>query len=173
MAILQIIQYPDLRLKRKGRLVKDIKASQVQQAIQNMLQTLSVSQNCAALAATQLDMEDPPRIVVINAGMNLGKVLCLINPEIVERSDATVVAEEGCMSIMPHSMQSIHVKVARAEKIKVKALDIQGKKLIFEATDFLARCIQHECDHLQGVITLDYLKGDERLVMEQKITTRL
>lgn len=170
MAILKIIQYPDLRLKRKGQLVKDIKAKHVQRSIQDMLQTLLVAQNCAALASTQLDIEDPPSIVVINnANTILGSVLCLINPEIVEQSNEAVAAEEGCMSIMSQSRQSIYVKIRRAEKIKVTAMDIHGKNVVFEATDFLARCIQHECDHLRGMITLDYLEENERLVVERKI----
>jgi peptide deformylase len=143
----------------------------VQQGIQDMLQTLSAAQNCAALASTQLDIVDPPSIIVFNANSVSSDVLCLINVKIVERSSEVVDSEEGCMSVKPQS-NYISVKIKRAKKIKVKAMDIHGKNIDFEAEGFSAICIQHEYDHLRGVVNLDHLEADERLLIDQKFGLR-
>ncbi len=169
MAILQIIQYPDLRLGRRGKLVTDVMEEKIQRDIHNMIQTLLASQKCAALAATQLAMDNPPSITVINTSdkPTVDNVLCLVNPQIMAK-EGEVIDMEGCMSVLP---EFIYAPVMRAKKIKVKALDHRGNNLEFHANDFLARCIQHEYDHLQGIVYLDHLSKEERLIVEQKIST--
>ena len=165
MAILNIIQYPDLRLKRRSTDVADVQAPHVQQIIADMFATLAKTNNCAALAATQLDLKRPPSIVVFNALTEDTAPYCLINPKIIARSGSDT-AKEGCMSV---AVTDISAEVTRATKITVQALDINGKKIEFVATDFAARCIQHECDHLQGIIYLDRISKLKRALIEKKI----
>lgn len=165
MTILNIIQYPDLRLKRKSTDVSDIKAPRIQKIITDMFATLASTKNCAALAATQLDIENPPSIVVFNALEEHAKPYCLINLKITKQSGSDE-AKEGCMSVL---VDDITAKVKRATKITVQASDIQGKKIDFVAEDFIARCIQHEYDHLQGIIYLDRISKLKRSLIDKKI----
>jgi peptide deformylase len=164
MAILQILQYPDLRLRRKGYRVGNVKAAKIQKTIENIITTLNNTENCAGLAATQLDIEDPPNITVIH-NMDNDDLLCLINLDIISSEDS-IIEQEGCMSIYP---QGISAKVKRANKIKVKALDRYGNKLEFVALGHLARCLQHEYDHLQGVLYVDHLAKADRLALDKQI----
>jgi peptide deformylase len=164
MAILSILQYPDLRLRRKSYSVGNVKAVKIQKTIEDMLETLRNSGGCAALAATQLDLKDPPNITVINRDGN--EPLCLINLEILQMQDY-VMLEEGCMSVYPH--QDVTGKVKRARKIKAKALDREGNKLEFEAKGHFAHVLQHEYDHHQGIVYIDLLEGKELELLNQKI----
>lgn len=162
MTILQILQYPDLRLRRKSYRVGNVKAVKIQKTIKNMLETLHNTESCGGLSATQLDLEDPPNITVINNG---NKPLCLINLQIIAAEDY-IINEEGCMSIYP---QDIHAKVRRANKVKASALDRHGNKLEFEAKNYLAHCLQHEYEHLQGILYIDHLTKSERELLDKKI----
>jgi len=168
MSILKILQYPDLRLRRKSHQINDVKAPKIQKIIENMMETLLAKKSCAGLASTQLDLEHPPSITVINNGEGTDKtnILCLINPKITA-IEGGAINEEGCMSIYP---SEITAKVKRAAKISVQALDIHSNKMEFEATGFLAQCIQHECDHLQGILYIDHLSKLKRIYIEKKIT---
>ncbi|EKE00823.1 MAG: peptide deformylase [uncultured bacterium] len=165
MSILKILQYPDSRLRRKGHKVTDVTSAPIKKIIKNMHETLSDAKDCAALAATQLDIDHPPSIVVINLPDSNGDVLCLINPQIVSK-EGRDVAVEGCMSVFP---EYICAEVKRALKIKVKALDMLGNHVEFEAEGFLARCIQHECDHLNGELYIDHLSKSKRAQIEKKM----
>jgi peptide deformylase len=166
MSILKILQYPDLRLRSKAHKVIDVKSAKIKKIIKNMLETLANAGSCAALAATQLDMEQPPCITVINPLTDdMDDVLCLINPQIAVR-DGSDTAEEGCMSIFP---EDVRAEIKRANKIKVKALDVHGNHIEFEAEGFLARCIQHECDHLNGILYIDHLSKLKRHLLEKKM----
>lgn len=165
MSILQIIQYPDSRLHRKSHKVADIKSAKIKKIIKSMLETLANTENCAALASTQLDIEQPPSIIVMNSLESDGNMFCLINPQIITQ-EGHDVAEEGCMSVFP---EEIRAEVKRATKIKVKSLDIHGKQTEFEAEGFLARCIQHECDHLNGILYIDHLSKLKRSLLEKKM----
>ena len=165
MAILNVVQYPDLRLKRKGHQVADPTNACVQKVISDMLETLASFESCAGLAATQLAIENPPSITVINSITPEEKTLCLINPQIIF-SEGEATEEEGCMSINPSDVYSL---VKRATKIKVKALNQYGNHIEFIAENFLARCIQHEVDHLNGILYLDRISPLKRLRIEKKI----
>jgi peptide deformylase len=165
MAILNIIQYPDLRLKRKSTDVSDIKTPRIQKIISSMFVTLANTENCAALAATQLDIGNPPSIVVFNSLEEDMPPYCLINPKIIKQSGSEI-AKEGCMSIL---IDDISAEVKRATEVTVTALDINGQKLEFIAQDFFARCLQHECDHLQGIIYLDRISKLKRSLIDKKI----
>lgn len=165
MPILQILQYPDSRLQRKARRVEQIDDA-IRHIINDMFETHYKADNCAALAATQLSIPDPPHITVIDFSEEKNQPLCLINAEIIER-DGETYEGEGCMSIA-----GIYDKVRRASKIKVRALDREGKTLEFEATGFMAKCIQHELDHLNGTIFIDHLSKLKRERIDKKFKNR-
>lgn len=168
MSILKTLQYPDLRLRRKGHKVTDVKSAKIKKDIKDMLETLANAKSCAALSATQLDMEQPPNISVINPIIDdMDDVLCLINPQIVAQEGSST-EEEGCMSISPNN-NNIRAEVKRANKIKVKALDVHGNHIELEAEGYLARCIQHECDHLNGILFIDHLSKLKRAMLEKKM----
>lgn len=157
MAIISILQYPDSRLKKRGKLVEKVD-DQVKKVIDDMFETHYNSENCAALAATQLNFEDPLSITVIDFSEEKNQPLCLINPEIIERKGEQYEME-GCMSVYP---EHIHEKVKRADWVKVRALDREGKPFEMEAEGFMAKCLQHEIDHLNGIIYLDRLSDLKR-----------
>ncbi|MEI8054416.1 MAG: peptide deformylase [bacterium] len=165
MSILQILQYPDLRLRRKSHKVTAVNSAKIKKIVKNMLETLANTKNCAALAATQLDIKQPPSIVVINSVDGDDNVLCLINPQITAQ-EGHDVAEEGCMSVFP---EDIRAEIKRAINIKVKALNTHGDKVEFAADGHLARCIQHECDHLSGILYIDHLSKLKRAFLEKKM----
>ncbi len=165
MAKIRILQYPDTRLKTIARKVENFDDA-LQKIIDDMFETHYASDNCAALAACQLDIENPPHITVIDFSPEKNKPLCLINAEIIERSGETN-EEEGCMSVGPGA--TVFAKVKRAEKIKVRAFDRHGKKIEFEAEDFMAKCIQHELDHLNGKVFLDHLSSLKRARVVKKL----
>lgn len=165
MTIISILQYPDLRLANKARKVKDVRDPAIQKIIADMLETLANTERCAALAATQLDLPDPPSITVINPVEEGNEPMVLINPEIITASGEHKEGE-GCMSVFP---DDVNAPVVRAQKVKVKALDREGSLIEIEAEGFLAKCLQHEIDHLNGKIFLDRISELKRNRIEKKI----
>lgn len=166
MSILEILQHPDPRLRRIAVEVENVNDARVQQIIDDMIETLRATKDCAALAATQLDIDHPPSITVINqrSGISL-EPLCLINPRIKEKS-GVAREEEGCMSVYPKEISAL---VKRATKVKITAQDRHGQHLEIDAEDFFARCLQHEIDHLHGILYIDYLSRLKRSMLEKKI----
>src|ERR1700735_2921235 len=142
MAILRILQYPDLRLKKKAKWVEKVD-DQVKKVVDDMFETHYNAQNCAALAATQLDFADPLRITVIDFSDNKNQPLCLINPEIFYCEGEQIVPE-GCMSVGGEVDDRVYEYVKRPMKLKVRALNPQGETIEIEAEGFMAQCIQHE-----------------------------
>lgn len=165
MAIISILQYPDSRLKIKATKVEDAQNAKIQKIIDDMLETLGNTENCAALAATQLDIPNPPSITVVNQENPKLKPLCLINPEIIDK-ESECTEKEGCMSVYP---DHIHAPVKRAKKVKVRALDRQGKTIVIEAEGFMARCLQHEIDHLNGTVYIDHISNLRRKLIDRKV----
>jgi len=159
------LQYPDSRLYTKAHPVTSPKEARIQKIVADMLETLAYTECCAALAATQLNIELPPAITVINDLDSGEEPLCLINPKIVSAS-GEVIDQEGCMSIGP---QVISAKIKRAQKVIVQAIDNEGHEVEIHAENFLARCLQHEIDHLNGVLFIDYLSSLKRARLEKKI----
>jgi peptide deformylase len=159
----EILQYPNPRLKTVAKPVT-VFDDKLQKIIDDMFETHYNTENCAALAATQLDIIDPPRITVIDYSAHKNQPLCLVNPEIVER-EGDMVDEEGCMSVGGGTYE----KVIRSAKIRVKALDRHGKPLDFTADGYFAKCIQHELDHLNGLIFLDRLSTLKRQRVDKRI----
>lgn len=163
MTIVKILQYPDPRLRTKGKKVTDF-GKETQQMIDDMFETHYATANCAALACTQLDFKNPKHITVIDFSEQKNQPLCLVNAEIIEKSGEQT-SPEGCMSVSGGAYE----KVTRAAKIHVKAQDRFGKPLDFEAEGFMAKCIQHELDHLNGKLFIEYLSYLKRMLIKKKI----
>ncbi len=164
MTILKILQYPNPRLKTVAEPVTTFD-DELQKIIDDMFETHYSTENCAALAASQLDFKHPKRITVIDFSPDKDQPLCLVNPEIIERHGEHT-EEEGCMSVGGNSFE----KVTRAARIKVRALDRHGKPLEFEADGFMAKCIQHELDHLDGKLFIDHISPLKRERIDKKIS---
>lgn len=165
MSILRILQHPDPRLRIKAKPVENVKDKRIQQIIDDMLETFYDSENCAGLSATQLDIKNPPSITVLDVSPELTKTYCLINP-VITSTEGMRGGAEGCMSVYPGE---IYAEVKRPEKITVEALDREGKKLKLEVDGYLAKCIQHEVDHLNGILFIDYLSPLKRKMIDKKI----
>lgn len=164
MAMIPILQYPEPRLNNKGTTVTDF-GPETQKIIDDMFETLYGSDNCAALAMTQLDYEHPLRITVIDFSEKKDQPLCLVNPEYTPLTDEILDEAEGCMSVPG----GIYEKVGRPRKVLVKAQDRHGEPLEFEAEDFMAKCVQHETDHLDGTIFIDRLSKLKRKRVDERI----
>lgn len=157
MTVLKIIQYPDKLLRRKSQPVTNVLDNKVQQMASDMLATLKKTKNCAALASTQLDLEHPLDMIAVNPvpGEAIFKKhpMVFINPKLTKIGP--IVSDlEGCMSICPNRFSA---PVPRFEKVVLDALDCEGNAIHLETSGFLARCLQHECDHLVGKLFIDYL----------------
>ncbi|MCH9770380.1 MAG: peptide deformylase [Gammaproteobacteria bacterium] len=163
MSILKILQHPNKRLRQNGKPVTDFKNPDLQKTIDNMFETHYAADNCAALAATQLDIVDPPHITVIDFSAKHDQPLCLVNAKIIAR-EGEQNEEEGCMSV-GHG-HGVYAKVKRAAKIQVQAFDRRGKALNFSAEGYMAKCIQHELDHLDGKLYIDRLSQLKRMRIE-------
>lgn len=152
MTLLKILQYPDKRLKRIAVRVEKFDET-IQKVIDDMFETRYATPTCAALAATQLDLEPAWHITVIDLSKDNNEPLCLVNAEIVER-EGQQMEYEGCMSVYP---AFIHEIVKRDMKIRVKGQDRHGNPIDMTAEGYLAKCIQHELDHLNGHLYIDRL----------------
>lgn len=171
MAIVDILQYPDPRLKRKGVPVTDF-GDEFQEYVNTMFATHYNADNCAALAATQLNLDPGYHVTVIDESVSQGDPLCIVNGRIVECSGEQN-EEEGCMSVGCDVDIYIHAHVQRAMYIKLQAQDRFGKPFELEADGYLAKCIQHELDHLDGKIFLDRLSTLKRKKLEKKLEKSL
>lgn len=147
MALLPILRYPDPRLHTRAAPVAEVDES-IRQLVRDMAETMYEAPGIG-LAATQVDVHK--RVVVIDVSEDRSQLLAFINPEIVEKSGEHV-GEEGCLSV-----PGIYEKVCRAERVRVRALDADGKPFELEADGLLAVCIQHEIDHLEGKVFVEYL----------------
>jgi peptide deformylase len=145
MAILDISYYPDKVLTRKAEPVTEF-GPELEEFAQDMLETMETSEG-VGLAAPQVGVSK--RLLVLCEPE--GEPMCLVNP-VIEASEGREYAEEGCLSL-----PQIYARVARATHIKVRAQDLLGVPFELEAQDFLARIIQHECDHLDGIVFPDRL----------------
>jgi peptide deformylase len=159
MAVLQVLHFPDERLRITAQPVKEVNAD-IQRIVDDMFDTMYEEEGIG-LAATQVDIHQ--RIIVIDVSEERDQRLVLINPELIEKSGDTGI-EEGCLSI-----PETRALVPRAERVKVRALDREGKAFELEASELLAICIQHEMDHLVGKLFIDYLSPLKRQRIRQKL----
>tara|TARA_R110001583_G_scaffold174597_1_gene329055 strand:+ start:9 stop:524 length:516 start_codon:yes stop_codon:yes gene_type:complete len=160
MAILPVLRFPDEKLRTKALPVAEVN-HEIRTIISNMFDTM-YAENGVGLAATQVDIHQ--RIVVIDVSDNKEHPYVLINPEIIRKSDDTLINEEGCLSV-----PGCYAKVDRSIDVTVKALDENGKEFTLDGDELLAICIQHELDHLNGILFVDYLSPLKR----QRIKTKL
>ena len=159
MAVLPVLHFPDERLRTKAKPVEEV-TPEIQRITDDMLETMYAEEGIG-LAATQVNIHQ--RIIVIDVSENRDKHYVIINPEVIEKSGETGI-EEGCLSV-PESRGF----VPRAEYIKIRALGRDGKPFELEAHDLLAICIQHEMDHLEGKLFVDYLSPLKRQRIQQKL----
>jgi len=159
MAILKILEFPDPRLRTKARPVKKVDDA-LRQVIDDLFETMYAAPGIG-LAATQVDFHK--RLLVADVSADKTDPQVLINPQILEM-DGTQVSEEGCLSV-----PGFYEEVERAEHIRVCFLDREGVVVEKEFTGMLAVCIQHEMDHLEGRLFVDYLSEAKR----QRIRKRL
>ena len=158
MGLLNILEYPDPRLRQKAAPVETVDA-QIQQLVDDLLETMYAAPGIG-LAATQVDVHK--RVLVLDISEIKDQPQCFINPVILEKTGSEV-CEEGCLSV-PGVIESVE----RAEKIRVQALDRDGTAFDLEAEDLLAVCIQHEMDHLEGKLFIDYLSELKRQRLKKK-----
>ncbi|WP_174624310.1 peptide deformylase [Candidatus Methylobacter favarea] len=159
MSILTILEFPDERLRKKAADVQTVD-DKLKKLVDDMLETMYESHG-VGLAATQVDRH--LRVVVIDISEKKDTPVCLINPEILEK-EGVEESEEGCLSV-----PGFFEKVKRAEYIRVKALDREGQVFEFEARDLLAVCVQHEMDHLNGKLFVDYISPLKRQRIKKKL----
>jgi peptide deformylase len=159
MARLPILEFPDPRLRTKAAPVAEVDAS-IRKLIDDMFETMYAAPGIG-LAATQVNVHK--RVIVIDISEDRSAPIALINPEIVSR-EGTEETEEGCLSV-----PGIYDKVTRSEKIRVRTLDRSGKQIEMEADGLLAVCIQHELDHLEGKLFVDYLSELKRTRIRKKL----
>lgn len=153
MALLEILEFPDSRLRTVAKPVAEVN-DEVRKIVDNMLETMYHAQGIG-LAATQVNIHR--RIVVIDVSEDRNQPMVLINPEYVALDNEREMMSEGCLSVPEYNAE-----VERALRVRLTALDRDGKEYSLDADDLLAHCIQHECDHLQGKLFVDYLSSMKR-----------
>jgi len=159
MALLKILHFPDPRLRKKATVITEV-TDKIRRLADDMLETMYDAPG-VGLAANQINVQK--RLVVIDTSEDKSAPLVFINPEIIEKHGERE-HEEGCLSV-PEAYEM----VTRADTVTVKALNRDGDTFQLEADELLATCIQHEIDHLDGKLFVDYLSNLKR----QRIKKRL
>ncbi|MGD2082385.1 MAG: peptide deformylase [Chromatiales bacterium] len=159
MAILDILHYPDPRLRTKAEPVSEVDDG-VRTLLDDMLETMYDAPGIG-LAATQVNVHK--RVIVIDVSDDRTDPLCLVNPEILEREGEEQM-DEGCLSVPGY-----YETVNRAERVRYRALDRDGNLFERSAEGLLAVCIQHEIDHLDGKLFVDYLSSLKRQRIRKKL----
>ena len=159
MALLQILRYPDPRLHKKAAPIAQVDAK-IRQLAADMAETMYVAPGIG-LAASQVDRH--VRLIVIDVSEDKSQLLTLINPELLEKS-GECDGEEGCLSV-----PGIYETVKRASHVRVRALGLDGQAFEMEADDLLAVCIQHEMDHLEGKVFVEYLSRLKQTRIKSKL----
>lgn len=162
MAILPIIHYPDERLHTKAQPVQSVN-DRIRTLISDMAETMYAAPGIG-LAATQVDVHE--RVIVIDISETRDQLQAFINPVIVE-AQGRAEREEGCLSV-----PGIYETVSRAEKIRVNFLNERGEPVHLDAQGLLAVCIQHEMDHLEGKVFVEYLSRLKQSRIKQKLKKR-
>ena len=160
MAILPILCYPDPRLHKVAKPVERVD-ERIQTLVKDMLETMYEAQGIG-LAATQVDVHE--RVIVIDVSEERNQPMVLINPEIVWASEEKQLGDEGCLS-----GPGIYDGVERSVAVRLRALDADGASREIEAEGLLAICMQHEMDHLQGKVFVEYLSP----LKKNRIKTKL
>jgi peptide deformylase len=160
MALLKILHYPDPRLHTVAEPVAEI-TNEIRQLAADMAETMYAAPGIG-LAATQIDRHI--RMLVVDISEEKNQLMTLINPRIVLKEGETV-HEEGCLSV-----PGIYENVTRAEHIRVRAMNLAGETADLDANGLLAVCIQHEIDHLDGKVFVEYLSRLKQTRIKHKLT---
>ncbi|MBC8339704.1 MAG: peptide deformylase [Alphaproteobacteria bacterium] len=163
MTILEIIVAPDPRLKVKAKPVDGVD-DDVRKLMDDMLETMHSAQG---IGLASIQVGDPRRVIVVDVSGTDDDPdpLCMANPELVWTSDEERLHEEGCLSLPEH-----YAEVERPESIRVRYLDETGEIRELEADGMLATCIQHEMDHLDGVLFVDHISSLKRGMILRKLS---
>jgi peptide deformylase len=156
---MNVLRFPDERLRTVAQPITEF-TPQLQTIIDGMFDTMAIEKGIG-LAATQVDIHQ--RLVVIDVSEERDQPIVLINPEIIA-SAGSKISEEGCLSV-PEQF----AKVERAATVTVRAVDRHGEEFILDGEDLLAVCIQHEIDHLNGKLFVDYLSPLKRDRIRKKL----
>ena len=156
--ILNILKYPDKRLRTIAKPVVSVDET-IKQQVKDMFETMYEATGIG-LAATQVNFHK--RIIVIDISDQCNEPICLINPEIIEKS-GEIEWEEGCLSVPDY-----YENVIRANDIQVQALNQHGETFELEASEMLSVCIQHEIDHLDGILFVDHLSKLKQKRLKKK-----
>ena len=159
MAILEVLHFPDDRLRKKALRVEKID-NEIKEIANDMLETM-YDEGGIGLAATQVNIQK--RIVVIDLSEEKNSPLILVNPEVV-RSEGTETMREGCLSV-PDYFDTVE----RAEFIEFNYQNLDGETICEETGGLLAVCVQHEIDHLNGVLIIDHAPLVDRLNIKSKL----
>lgn len=159
MALLPILHYPDPRLHQSATPVTEFTA-QLKQLAEDMTETMYAAPG-VGLAAPQVNVHK--RLVVIDVSEDKNALMVLVNPQILAQ-EGTQEYEEGCLSV-----PGVYSKITRAARVRVQAQDLEGKPFEVEAEGLLAVCLQHEIDHLDGKVFVDYLSQ----LKQNRIRTKL
>jgi peptide deformylase len=159
MAILDILHFPDPRLRNKAKPVAEVN-DEIRRLIDDMLETMYAAPGIG-LASIQVNV--PKRVIVVDITEDRSEPLALINPEILSK-DGIEEMDEGCLSV-----PGVYETVQRADSIRVRYLDRDGNTVERDADGLLAVCIQHEIDHLDGKLFVDYLSSLKRQRIRKKL----
>lgn len=164
MAILEIKKYPDEVLKKKAETISEINGD-LQKLIDNMIETM-YNANGVGLAAPQVGVLKRLIVVDTSPRQENQSLIVLINPEITDL-EGEILSEEGCLSL-----PGFTTRLKRKEKVIVKGLDRNGREIEIEATGLLARALQHEIDHLDGILLIDKISPLKRELFRKKFKTK-
>ena len=160
MALLPILSFPDPRLRTIAKPIAEV-TDEIRQLAADMFETMYVAPGIG-LAATQVDQHI--QLIVMDLSEDKDQPMVFINPKVTFLTDETLPYEEGCLSV-----PQIYDKVERASRVKINAIDLDGKAFEQEADGLLAVCIQHEMDHLNGKLFVDYLSPLKRQRAREKV----
>jgi peptide deformylase len=163
MPILNILRYPDARLHKLAAPVTVFDEA-LKKLVADMVETMYAAPGIG-LAATQVDVHK--QVIVVDVSERHDSLVVLVNPEIVEATGESDI-EEGCLSV-----PGVYELVQRAERVKVRAYDQNGKAFTLEAQGLLAVCIQHEMDHLQGKVFVEHLSQLKQQRIRAKLAKQL
>lgn len=163
MTILNILRYPDVRLHKTAAAVT-VFDDQLKKLARDLAETMYAAPG-VGLAATQVDLHK--QVIVVDVSERRDSLVTLVNPEIVESSGASDI-DEGCLSV-----PGIYEMVPRAERVRVRAHDANGNAFTLEAQGLLAVCIQHEMDHLQGKVFVEYLSQLKQTRIRARLAKQL
>lgn len=159
MPLLPILHFPDPRLRTRATPVATVDES-IRTLIRDMFETMYEAPGIG-LAASQVDVHK--RLIVIDVSEEKNAPQVFINPQLVEKQGVEEM-DEGCLSV-----PGVYERVQRAERVKVRALDRDGRPFEMEAEGLLAVCLQHEMDHLEGKLFVDYLSSLKRQRIQKKL----